>query len=79
MPVHGVNDGLAADSFNGKLAGGIHVSHEDEVRGLKHFPEVFRQHLGARVAVRLEVHDEALRLEGAGRLQGGGCFRGWWP
>ena len=55
VPVHGVDDGLAAHSFNGQFAGGVNVRHKDEVRRLEHLAEVVRQHLGARVAVRLDA------------------------
>ena len=75
VPVHGVDDRLPAYPFNRQFAGGIHVRYENEVRLLEHLAEVIRQKLRARVAVRLEVNYQAVRLEGTGSLERGGYFR----
>ena len=56
----------------GFFRGRIDIGDEDEIRGLQDFAEIIGQRLGAGVAVRLEQHDEPLRLERARGLQRGG-------
>ena len=76
MEPHGIDDGLSGNTLDGFFRSGIHISDEDEVRGLQDLAEVIRKRLGAGVAVRLEQHDEALRLERARGLQRGGELGG---
>ena len=69
---HRIDDGLAGDAIDGFFRGRIDIGDEDEIGGLQDFSEIIGERLGAGVAVRLEQHDEALRLERTRGLQGGG-------
>jgi hypothetical protein len=58
--------------FDRFFRGGIDIGDEYQIGGLQDFAEIIGQRLGAGVAVRLEEHDEPLRLERARGLQRGG-------
>jgi hypothetical protein len=59
-------------AFDGFSECGIDIGDEHQVGGLQDLAEIVGKRLGAGVAVRLEKHDDALRLERARGLQGGG-------
>ena len=72
MALHRIDDRLAGDAVDRFFRGRIDIGDEDQIRGLQDFAEIIGERLGAGVAVRLEQHDEPLRLERARGLQGGG-------
>ena len=72
MAFHRIDDGLAGDALDRFFRGRIDIADEDQIRGLQDLAEILGKRLGAGVAVRLEEHDEPLRLERARGLQGGG-------
>jgi hypothetical protein len=70
--VHRIHDGLAGNALDGFFGCGIDIADKHQIRGLQDLAEIIGKRLGAGVAVRLEEHDEPLRLERARGLQGGG-------
>ena len=72
MARHRIDDRPAADAFDRFFRCGIDIGHENEIGRLQDLAEVVGKRLGARVAVRLEQHDDTLRLERARGLQRGG-------
>jgi len=69
----------AADSFDGRFAGGIDVEHRHGVGVAKGGGEIAQQQLRAGVAVRLEDDVNAAEAALPRRCQGGTNFRGMVP
>ena len=72
----GAADGAAVGGGNRRLAGGVHLGHQQRVAGGQHGGEIVEQVARARVAMRLErQHHAAPGVALADRVERRGDFR----
>ena len=75
MTRHRIDKRLTRHARDRRLGGGIDIADENQIGCLQNFSEIIGKRLRARVAMRLEKHDEPFRIERAGSLQRGRKLR----
>ena len=75
MTRHRIDKRLTRHARDRRLGGGIDIADENQIGRLQNFSEIVGERLRARVAMRLEKHDEPFRIERARSLKRGGKLR----